>query len=149
VFCFLRSLRITHNFQLVLPCLIISPMSTPAQAGVRLAGSTHVGVEQELEVRPDLGAGERHPGSPQTAGPDSMSISSQVIGPWVVYPHIATPTLDLTDDQDLEIVDVGSGPDSEVDLSCQTPLTNDIKPDFGLHPSHTGVVCIHRRHPID
>jgi len=45
------------------------------------------------------------------------------------YPHIATLTLDLTDDHDLEIVDIGSGPDSEVDLSYQTLLTSDIEPD--------------------
>jgi len=38
----------------------------------------------------------------------------------------------LTDDQDLEIVDVGSGLDSEIDLSYQTLLTSDIEPDFDL-----------------
>jgi len=48
------------------------------------------------------------------------------------YPHIATPTLDLTDEQNLEIVDVGSGLDSEVDLSYQTLLTSVIEPDFDL-----------------
>jgi len=46
---------------------------------------------------------------------------------WIGYPHIATPTLDLTDEQDLEIVDVGSEPDLEVDL-----LTSDIEADFDL-----------------
>jgi len=60
------------------------------------------------------------------------------------YPHFTTPTLDLTDDQNLEIVDVGSGLNSEVDLSYQTLLTSDIKPDFdfptlGLSTSTTDI----------
>jgi len=41
----------------------------------------------------------------------------------------------MTDEQDLEIVDVGSGPsgpDSEVDWSYQTLLTSDIEPDVDL-----------------
>jgi len=38
----------------------------------------------------------------------------------------------LTDDQNLEIVDVGSGLDSEVDLSYQTLLTSVIEQDFDL-----------------
>jgi len=50
----------------------------------------------------------------------------------VACPHTATTTLDLTDDQDLEIVDTGSGPNSEVDLRYQTLLTSDIEPDFDL-----------------
>ena len=81
-------------------------------------------MEKELEVTLDLGAGERCPGSPQTAGPNSRSTSSQVIGPLEAYPHIATPTLDLTYEQDLEHVDVGSEPDLEVNLSYQTPVTS-------------------------
>jgi len=38
----------------------------------------------------------------------------------------------LTDDEDLKIVDVGSGPDFEVNLSYQKLLTSDIKPDSDL-----------------
>jgi len=52
--------------------------------------------------------------------------------PWEPPDSWSTPTLDLTDDQNLEIVDVWSGLDSEVNLSYQTLLTSDIEPDFDL-----------------
>ena len=82
-----------------------------------------------MEVRPDLGVRERRPESPETAGPDSVSIASQIVCPLAAYPHVATPTLDTTDEQELEIVDVGSGPDY-IDLSYHTLLTSDVEPHW-------------------
>jgi len=76
-------------------------------------------------------AEERHPGSTKTAGPDSVNFQPGYRS-LAAYPHIAIPTLDLTDDEDLKIVDVGSGPDFEVNLSYQKLLTSDTKPDFDL-----------------
>jgi len=52
----------------------------------------------------DLGA--RRPESPQTADPDSVRFQPRCT-PSSAYPHVVMPTQDTTDEQDLEIVDVG------------------------------------------
>jgi len=62
--------------------------------------------------------------SPQIAGPDSVSASSQVTRCHTYAGHDRRT--------DLEIVDVGSRPESDANLSYQTLLTSDTELEFDL-----------------